>query len=44
VRIIGDITKERLKVLKEADYIIIDEMKRFGLYRKIWQSFGVLLR
>lgn len=43
VRIVGDITKLRLRILKEADYIIIDEIKRADLYRKTWQAFGVLL-
>ncbi|MBI4387800.1 MAG: glutamine-hydrolyzing GMP synthase [Candidatus Omnitrophica bacterium] len=43
VRIIGDITEERLKLLREADSIVIDEIKKAGLYQKIWQSFAVLL-
>jgi GMP synthase (glutamine-hydrolysing) len=43
VRIVGDITKERLKVLKEADAIVVEEIKKAGLYREIWQSFAVLL-
>ena len=43
VRIIGEVTEERLKILKEADDIIVSEIKGAGLYRKIWQSFGVLL-
>ncbi|NQT06140.1 MAG: glutamine-hydrolyzing GMP synthase [Candidatus Omnitrophica bacterium] len=43
VRIIGKITRDRLSILREADAIIIDEIKTAGLYRKIWQSFGVLL-
>ncbi len=43
VRIIGEITEERLKTLKEADDIIVTEIKAANLYRKIWQSFGVLL-
>ena len=42
VRIIGDITKERLDILRAADVIILDEIKRAGLYREVWQSFGVL--
>ncbi len=42
IRIIGDITRERLEILKEADWVIIDEIKKAGLYRKIWQSFAVL--
>ncbi len=43
VRIIGEITEKRLKTLKEADDIIVTEIKAANLYRKIWQSFGVLL-
>lgn len=43
VRIIDDITAERVHILQEADAIIIEEIKKAGLYRKIWQLFGVLL-
>jgi GMP synthase (glutamine-hydrolysing) len=43
VRIIGDITKDRLHVLKEADARIEAIIRKHGLYEKIWQSFGVLL-
>lgn len=43
VRILGEITKERLNILKKADNIIVDEIKKAGLYHKIWQTFGVLL-
>jgi GMP synthase (glutamine-hydrolysing) len=43
VRILGDITKERLEVLKEADDIVVGEFKKAGLYTKIWQCFSVLL-
>jgi GMP synthase (glutamine-hydrolysing) len=43
VRIIGDITKEKLDILKRADDIIVYEIKKAGLYHSIWQSFGVLL-
>jgi GMP synthase (glutamine-hydrolysing) len=42
VRIIGDITYERLEVLRAADTIILDEIRRAGLYRSVWQAFGVL--
>ena len=42
VRIIGDITKERLDILRDADAIVLDEIHRAGLYRDIWQAFGVL--
>ncbi len=43
VRILGEITEEKLRVLKEADYIYISELKKRGLYDKIWQAFCVLL-
>ncbi len=43
VRVIGEITKEKLDILREADWILIDEIKRFKLYRKLWQAFCVLL-
>ncbi|MDD5455094.1 MAG: glutamine-hydrolyzing GMP synthase, partial [Candidatus Ratteibacteria bacterium] len=43
VRIIGEVTKERLEILREADARIQEEIKKAGLYTKIWQSFGVLL-
>ena len=42
VRIIGEITPERLAILREADAIVVDEIRRAGLYREIWQSFAVL--
>jgi len=43
VRILGEVTKERLDVLRQADHIIVSEIKAAGLYRELWQSFGVLL-
>ena len=43
VRILGEVTKERCDVLREADDIVVFEIKRAGLYTKIWQSFAVLL-
>ncbi|OHB61980.1 MAG: glutamine-hydrolyzing GMP synthase [Planctomycetes bacterium RBG_13_46_10] len=43
VRIIGEITEERLKVLREADEILIDEIKAAGLYRKVSQTLAVLI-
>ena len=43
VRILGDITKERLRVLREADTIVVSEMKAADWYYKVWQSFAVLL-
>lgn len=42
IRIIGDVTEERLDILKEADAIFDEELRRAGLYREIWQSFAVL--
>ena len=42
IRIIGEVTRERLEILREADAIVIDEIKKAGLYRSIWQSFAVL--
>ena len=42
VRIIGDVTRERLDILRAADAIVIDEIRKAGLYDEIWQAFGVL--
>ncbi len=42
IRIIGEVTEERLEVSREADAILIEEIKRAGLYRQIWQCFAVL--
>ncbi|MCB2223191.1 MAG: glutamine-hydrolyzing GMP synthase [Actinobacteria bacterium] len=42
VRIIGEVTRERLDLLRAADAIILEEIRRAGLYREIWQAFGVL--
>ncbi len=42
VRIIGEVTGERLEILRAADSVIIDEIRRAGLEREIWQAFGVL--
>jgi len=42
VRIIGEVTFERLEILRAADAIIVEEVRRAGLYRDIWQAFGVL--
>lgn len=43
VRIVGDVTGERLRILREADAIVDEEIRRVGLYERIWQSFAVLL-
>jgi GMP synthase (glutamine-hydrolysing) len=42
IRIIGEVTAERLEVLREADAILQEEIRRAGLYRDLWQSFAVL--
>jgi GMP synthase (glutamine-hydrolysing) len=42
IRIIGEVTAERLDTLREADWIVIDEIKAAGLYRSVWQSFAIL--
>jgi len=42
IRIIGEVTHERLQILREADAIVQDEVRRAGLYRELWQSFAVL--
>ncbi len=43
IRIIGEITDKRLSILREADDILVEEIKSNGYYRKLWQSFAVLL-
>jgi len=43
VRIVGEITPERVEILQNADDIVVFEIKKAGLYKKIWQSFAVLL-
>ena len=43
VRILGEVTKVRCDILRNADAIVVEEMKSTGLYYKIWQSFAVLL-
>ena len=43
VRIVGEVTPERVAILQEADDIVVHEIKTAGLYRQIWQSFAVLL-
>jgi GMP synthase (glutamine-hydrolysing) len=42
IRIIGEVTAERLDTLREADWIVIDEIKAANLYRTLWQSFAIL--
>lgn len=43
VRILGSVTFDRLELLRQADWILLDEIKRAKLYRKLWQAFCVLL-
>jgi GMP synthase (glutamine-hydrolysing) len=43
IRVLGDVTEERLQRLREADVIVLEEIKAAGLYEKVWQSFAVLL-
>jgi GMP synthase (glutamine-hydrolysing) len=43
VRILGEVTASRLNLVRRADHIIAEEVKRAGYYRKVWQSFAVLL-
>ena len=43
VRILGEVTPERCEILRNADSIVVEEMKSKNLYYKIWQSFAVLL-
>ena len=43
VRILGKITKKRLDILRQADHIVVSEIKKAGLYFKTWQTFAVLL-
>ena len=42
IRIIGEVTEERLEILRDADSILQEEVRRAGLYRDLWQSFAVL--
>ena len=43
VRVLGEVTREKLQTLRPADAIVIDEIRRVGLYEKVWQAFAVLL-
>ncbi len=43
VRILGEVTRERVALLQEADHIVVTEIKAAGLYTQVWQSFAVLL-
>lgn len=43
IRVLGEVTDERLKILREADVIVLGEIRAAGFYEKVWQSFAVLL-
>lgn len=43
IRCIGEVTEQRLGILREADAIVLEEIKKVGLYRELWQAFAVLL-
>ena len=43
VRLLGEVTEERLAPLRDADAIVVEEIRRAGLYEKVWQAFAVLL-
>jgi GMP synthase (glutamine-hydrolysing) len=43
VRLLGEVTREQLETLQEADAVVVEEIRRAGLYEKIWQAFAVLL-
>ena len=43
IRVLGEVTEARLTVLRDADVIVLEEIKAAGLYEKVWQSFAVLL-
>lgn len=42
IRILGEVTREKLEILREADAIVVEEIKKAGLYGEIWQAFAVL--
>jgi GMP synthase (glutamine-hydrolysing) len=42
IRIIGEVTQERLEILRDADWIVMNEIKKAKLYRELWQSFAIL--
>jgi GMP synthase (glutamine-hydrolysing) len=43
VRLLGEVTRERLEILRGADAVVVEEIRRAGLYDKVWQAFAVLL-
>ncbi len=42
IRVIGEVTKEKLEILRSADFVLMNEIKKAKLYRQLWQSFAVL--
>ena len=42
IRIIGEVTREKIEILRSADFIVMNEIKKAGLYRRLWQSFAIL--
>jgi len=42
VRIVGEVTPERAEILRAADAVVVEEVRKAGLYRELWQSFAVL--
>jgi GMP synthase (glutamine-hydrolysing) len=42
IRVLGEVTEERLEIVRGADWVVMDEIKKAGLYRQVWQSFAVL--
>jgi GMP synthase (glutamine-hydrolysing) len=42
VRIVGEVTRERADILRHADFVVVDEIRKAGLYHELWQSFAVL--
>ncbi|MBM3285406.1 MAG: GMP synthase (glutamine-hydrolyzing), partial [Candidatus Aminicenantes bacterium] len=43
VRILGEVTRQRVAILREADRILLEEVRRAGIYARLWQAFAVLL-
>jgi len=43
VRIVGEVTPDRVRTLQDADAVLLDEVRRAGIYRRLWQAFAVLL-
>ncbi|TFG47065.1 MAG: glutamine-hydrolyzing GMP synthase [Dehalococcoidia bacterium] len=42
IRVIGEVTREKLEMLRASDWIVMHEIKKAGLYRKVWQSFAII--